>query len=117
MEGYEEGGIWLPVAGFHEMKTSLMQTHLSPTALPLPLLPRYLDPVPRKFPKGCLSPQVPSEPIPNVRPGPLCCVRSLQMHRVALPSISSLSHRAGRLLLCSRDGWSLRVQHTAGAMC
>lgn len=60
VERDEERGLWLPVAGFHEMKTYLMQTRSSPTALSPPLLPHYLDPGVHKFSKGYLSPFEPS---------------------------------------------------------
>lgn len=44
MERDEKRELWLPVAGFREMKIYLMQTRSSPTALSPPLLPHYLDP-------------------------------------------------------------------------
>lgn len=56
MERDEERELWLPVAGFHEMKIYLMQTRSSPTALSAPLLPHYLDPGVHVFRRVSQSP-------------------------------------------------------------
>lgn len=56
MERDEERELWLPVAGFNEMKIYLMQTRSSPTALSPPLLPHYLDPGVHVFGRVSQSP-------------------------------------------------------------
>lgn len=71
------------------LKTYLMQTRSSPTALSPPLLHCFLNTGVHKFSEGYLSPWVPSEPVTNACSGPLCCMRSVQTQGVALPSISS----------------------------
>ena len=71
----------------------------------------------QKFSKGHLSPRVPSEPVTIACPDPLFCMRSVQTHGVALPSVSSHACRARRPLPCSRDDGTLHVQQTWPSPC
>lgn len=62
MDRDEEGGLWLPVAGFYG-STSSMHIRLSPQALSPPVLPHYLLQLSTSVPKHLSSQQVPLSPL------------------------------------------------------